>query len=127
MVTVMARALISGDTKSCGCLQKEIAKATFTRHGKWSSRLHVIWSSMKTRCYNQKHSKCKYYGGRGISICDEWLRDFQAFFDWAMANGYRDDLTIDRIDVNGKYCPDNCRWITIAEQQKNKRNKEKNI
>ena len=127
MVIVPARSLINDASKSCGCLQKEIAKNTFTRHGKRGSRLYIIWSSMKTRCYNGKSRAYKWYGGRGIKICDEWLNDFQAFYDWAMANGYKDDLTIDRIDVNGNYEPSNCRWITISEQQKNKRQKEKNI
>lgn len=127
IVTIMARCLISGDTKSCGCLQKETAKSTFTKHGTWGSRLHVIWSSMKTRCYNKNHRGYNYYGVRGITVCDEWRDDFQAFHDWAMANGYRDDLTIDRIDVDGNYEPSNCRWITMAEQQTNKRKKEKTI
>ena len=126
-VIVPASALINGESKSCGCLQKEIAKNTFTQHGKWGSRLHRIWASMKTRCYNRKSRSYKWYGGRGITICDEWMNSFQAFYDWAMANGYRDDLSIDRIDVNGNYEPSNCRWITIIEQQKNKRQKEKTI
>lgn len=127
VVVVLARGLISGTTRSCGCLQREIARTTFTKHGMWSSRLHTIWSSMKSRCYNEKSRSYKYYGGRGITICDKWLHDFQVFFDWAMANGYKDNLSIDRIDPNGNYCPDNCRWITMAEQQRNKRKKEKSI
>lgn len=127
MVTVFARGLIGGDTKSCGCLQKEIAKTVNTKHGMHGARLHVIWSSMKNRCYNQNSTNYKYYGAKGVAICGEWLHDFQAFYDWAMANGYRDDLTIDRINVYGNYEPTNCRWVTIAEQQRNKRKKEKII
>lgn len=111
-----------GHTKSCGCLRKEIVGATHRTHGKRHTRLHSIWATMKERCDLKKRRDYKYYGGRGITVCDEWRNDFQAFYDWAMANGYLDDLTIDRIDVNGNYEPSNCRWITIQEQQKNKRN-----
>ena len=76
---------------------------------------------MRERCYDKNSKPFKNYGGRGISICDEWKNDFAAFRDWALANGYREDLSIDRIDVNGNYCPENCRWITLEDQQRNKR------
>jgi hypothetical protein len=76
---------------------------------------------MKERCCRPSNDNYKWYGGSGITICDEWLQSFQAFCDWAMSNGYADHLTIDRADVTGNYCPENCRWITIQEQQKNKR------
>lgn len=76
---------------------------------------------MKSRCYYEKNKCYRSYGGRGISICDEWLKSFDAFAEWSLVNGYADNLTIDRIDVDGNYSPDNCRWITNAEQQKNKR------
>ena len=76
---------------------------------------------MKGRCNRPTATSYKYYGGRGISVCEEWENDFAAFRDWALANGYQEGLSIDRIDVNGNYCPGNCRWITMAEQQRNKR------
>lgn len=76
---------------------------------------------MKARCYNATHDRYKDYGARGIVVCDEWLNDFTVFYDWAMNNGYKENLTIDRIDVNGNYEPSNCRWVTSKEQQRNTR------
>jgi hypothetical protein len=84
-------------------------------------RLYKTHQGMKARCYNSNSDSYKYYGGRGITICDEWRNSYKAFKEWAINNGYRDDLTIDRIDVNGNYEPSNCRWITNKEQQRNKR------
>lgn len=84
-------------------------------------RLASIYQGMKQRCYNTKRPNYKYYGGRGIVICNEWLNSFQAFNDWAMANGYQENLTIDRINTDGNYEPQNCRWATTKEQSTNKR------
>ena len=123
---VRGQNLRSGHTQSCGCLQKERVAVANMTHGLKGTRLYRIWIDMKGRCYNPKATCHKDYGGRGITVCDEWKDNFQAFYDWAMPNGYRDDLSIDRIDVNGNYEPSNCRWATASEQQKNKRkNKEK--
>lgn len=122
---VLASQLRTGNTKSCGCLVKETNVKLRTTHGMKKSRIYRTWINMKVRCTYQKDKCYKDYGGRGITVCSEWMDSFQAFYDWAMKNGYNDDLTIDRKDVNGNYCPENCKWITMAEQQKNKRNSKK--
>lgn len=93
-----------------------------TRHGGSKTRLYRIYHGMKDRCTNENTSYYRYYGARGISVCDEWCNDYIAFRDWALANGYTDELTIDRIDCNGDYCPDNCRWVTMKVQQNNRTN-----
>lgn len=91
------------------------------KHGGKGTRLYRIWQMMKNRCHNPKTSRFPDYGGRGITVCDEWKDDFQAFHDWAMANGYEDHLTIDRKDNDKGYSPENCRWTTALVQGNNSR------
>lgn len=119
--------LISGHTESCGCLRYERLKAANTKHGNRRARLYTIWEHMKQRCDNPRNKDFKYYGGRGVKVCAEWVDDFKAFQEWALANGYRENLTIDRIEVDGNYEPQNCRWVTQSEQNKNKRPRKKGV
>lgn len=108
--------LLNGHKKSCGCLYG-IGKR---KHGCTKTRLFKIWCSMHERCERKSHMHYEDYGGRGISVCDKW-NEFVAFKAWAESNGYKDNLTIDRKDVDGNYCPENCRWVTMKIQQNNKR------
>lgn len=110
--------LMRGKVASCGCRRKEGLHRT---HGGRHTRLYTIWKGMKNRCYNPKQAHYDNYGGRGITICDEWLNSFEQFQNWAIANGYQDDLTIDRIDNDKGYSPDNCRWTTYFDQIHNRR------
>lgn len=115
--------LRSGKTKSCGCLSKETAREKATKHGMSSSRIYFIHNSMNERCFNPNSSEYYNYGYRGISVCDAWKGriGFENFLKWSMKNGYSDDLSIDRINVNGNYEPSNCRWVTQKEQMNNTR------
>lgn len=114
--------LVTSHVQSCGCLARETKSKIHLVHGKRKTRLYEIWKGIKQRCLNPNCIAYKNYGGRGITVCDEWLNDFKAFYDWAYANGYADKLTIDRIDVNKEYAPNNCKWIEMQEQARNKRN-----
>ena len=108
-------------TKSCGCLHSEGLVARNYKHGLRHTNLYKRFLSMKDRCYNPNSNKYKNYGARGIKVCAEWINDFHAFYEWAMANGYKKELSIDRINVNGDYEPGNCRWATDKEQALNTR------
>lgn len=92
------------------------------KHGMYKSRIYKTWESMKNRCYCKSETSYKWYGGKGVTVCDEWLHNFQAFYDWAMNNGYKDSLTLDRIHNNKGYEPSNCRWTTMKEQTRNRSN-----
>jgi hypothetical protein len=104
-----------GLVKSCGCIVK-------TRNGLSKTREYQIYRHIINRCFNQKDINYKNYGGRGIKVCDEWINNFEAFYNWATKNGYTEKLTIDRINVNGDYEPANCRWTTMKQQQNNRTN-----
>lgn len=124
-IVVLRSSLTSGNTKSCGCLHREMAKNINYKHGMSKVRIYKIWTGMKKRCNNPKDSNFREYGARGIKTCKEWTEDFINFYNWAMKNGYKDNLTIDRVDVNGNYEPANCRWVTQAEQTRNERSNVK--
>ena len=129
-----------GDTKSCGCRRYDTSQLEPYRHkphrksnaeyvprydGYVKPVLYDVWTGMKDRCYNTRNRSYKVYGGKGIRVCEEWFEDFQVFNDWAVASGYETGLSIDRIDNDGNYCPENCRWVTPIEQANNKSNSHK--
>lgn len=109
--------LRNGSVKSCGCLLKKNIPRT---HGLSKTRLYNEWSGMVQRCENPNSKSYKDYGQKGIKVCIEWRKDFKSFYDWSLLNGYKEGLTIDRINFDEDYCPDNCRWITKGEQAKNR-------
>ena len=122
VVTVNISNLKNGHTKSCGCLRDEIITGNTYRetHNESRTRLYHIWQGMKQRCNDKNSPGYKWYGGRGISLHEPWANDYETFRKWAMANGYSEGVTIDRINPNGNYEPSNCRWATVKEQNRNK-------
>lgn len=111
-----------GYIQSCGCIVIDSLKARSIKHGLEGTRLYRIWRGMIIRCYNPKSNRYHRYGERGITVCDEWRENPLAFHNWAIKNGYGENLTLDRIDNDGPYNPDNCRWITMKEQLNHKSN-----
>lgn len=114
--------LRNGSSKSCGCLRADLG-CPMKSHGESKSRLYKIWKGMKARCYlNDGGRTYRDYGGRGIRMCDEWKNSYESFSLWAKSKGYNDDMSIERIDVNGNYEPGNCTFIRLEDQSANRRN-----
>ena len=125
IVFASTNALNKGNTRSCGCLRNELTaernRKRQTTHGMSKSRLYRIWANMLQRCKNPKTDRYQSYGGKGVRVCSVW-HEFAEFYDWAMQNGYEEALSIDRLDVNGNYEPNNCRWVNAKTQMSNKSN-----
>jgi hypothetical protein len=121
---IAGRNLKNGNVKSCGCLRSEKTISRNYKHGEINTHLYKIFNQMRNRCNNPNHKDFKDYGGRGIEVCQEWndISAFLLFRDWAISQGYKDGLSIDRRENDKGYSPDNCRWVTVKEQNNNKRN-----
>jgi hypothetical protein len=119
---VLTYNLLSGKSKSCGCVRGNKLRIFSKTHGESKTRLYGIYKGMKQRCNNIKGLSYKYYGGKGIVICSDWLNSFLRFKEWSINNGYSPNKSIDRIDPNGNYEPENCRWVEFEKQQNNKLN-----
>lgn len=111
----------SGNSSSCGCFKKESHSKLFSKHSMYGTKLYWKYANMKKRCYYTKDKRYKDWGGRGIKVCDEWRNDFMAFYNWSINNGWKEGLSIDRINNDGNYEPSNCRWTTREVQARNTR------
>lgn len=111
-----------GNTQSCGCLHSRISSERLTQHGFSQTAIYKVWKNMRSRCYNPKHKSFKDYGGRGIKVCDEWINNPSVFVNWAISNGYKKGLQLDRINNDGNYEPNNCRFVTPKVNTRNRRN-----
>lgn len=121
-VPVRLYSLVAGLTKSCGCWNREASVNRIQKHGMANKHpLYTTWKGMRQRCYDKKSSRYNIYGGRGIFICDEWRNDFRKFYEWAMSHGWEKGLTIDRIDNDDIYKPENCRIVTYKENNENRK------
>lgn len=124
-VDVSRRVLLRGTRQSCGCAynmdSREKMRSSRLKHGKYGTRLYNVYYGMIQRCYYEKHIDHEWYASRGIGVCDEWRENFDAFYDWAISTGYRQSLSLDRVDNDLGYSPDNCRWSTPKEQANNRR------
>lgn len=128
---IVANGIKTGTTLSCGCYNRDMSSERYKKinykHGRCCERLHNIWNAMLNRCYNETNNRYHRYGKRGITVCDEWRNDYEIFRTWALSNGYRDDLSIDRKDNDGDYIPSNCKFSTNAQQAQNRSKKRENV
>lgn len=119
-VIVVGASLKNGSTKSCGCYELETKQGRNATHGLRKHDLYKTWLNIKSRCYNSNNSHYKYYGKKGIGMCDDWKNNFKSFYDWAINNGWKRGLSIERVDNNKQYEPKNCKWIDMSKQSQNR-------